>query len=102
MPAVLNLAFTGNKEEHETTARETWAGALCVVEFARSEAELMQIQREFGDENDFGLDVTYSSIDVNRNLVDVGVVAAEEETLDAIDERYGDGAVEVDPALKPI
>jgi len=53
-----------------------------------------------GDE--LGLQMTWSSGDVTRNRVEIGVVVATEEARRAVDERYGEGAVVLVPALTPL
>ncbi|MEX2406001.1 MAG: hypothetical protein WD834_01580 [Actinomycetota bacterium] len=101
---VANVAFTGDVERHVTQIRETWGGPLCVVEFERTYHELRRIQDGFaadiGDES--GLQTTWSSGDVTRNRVEIGVVVATEEARRAVDERYGEGAVLLVPALMPV
>jgi len=88
----------------ERSIRETWGGSLCVVEFERTYHELRRIQDGFaadiGDE--LGLQMTWSSGDVTRNRVEIGVVVATEEARRAVDERYGEGAVVLVPALTPL
>jgi hypothetical protein len=46
--------------------------------------------------------MTWSSGDVTRNRVEIGVVVATEEARRAVDERYGEGAVVLVPALTPV
>ena len=101
---IANLAFTGDLDRHVARIRETWGGPLCVVEFERTYHELRRIQDGFaadiGDE--LGLQMTWSSGDVTRNRVEIGVVVATEEARRAVDERYGEGAVLLVPALTPV
>lgn len=97
-------AFTGDLEQHETELREIWGGALCITQHARTEAELRAIQRELSGEvgEGLGLEVTWSSGSVVDNLVEVGVVVADDAAVAAVEERYGPGAVLLVPALEPV
>jgi hypothetical protein len=101
---IVNVAFTGDLDRHVARIRETWGGPLCVVQFERTHQKLRRIQDGFaadvGDE--LGLQVTWSSGDVTRNRVEIGVVVATEEDRRAVDERYGEGAVLLVPALTPV
>jgi hypothetical protein len=101
---IANVAFTGDLDHHVAQIREAWGGPLCVVEFERTYHELRRIQDGFaadiGDE--LGLQTTWSSGDVTRNRVEIGVVVATDESRRAVDERYGEGAVLLVPALTPV
>jgi hypothetical protein len=102
---ILNIAFTGDLERHEADLREVWGGPLCLVEHARTSAELEAIQAELGDPavaGELGLEVTWSATDVLDNAVTVGVVVADDRARAAVAERYGEGAVELFPALLPV
>jgi hypothetical protein len=101
---IANVAFTGDVDRHVTEIRQTWGGPLCVVEFERTYAELRRIQDEFAAEigDELGLQTTWSSGDVTRNRVEIGVVVATQEARRAVDERYGEGAVQLIPALRPV
>ena len=101
-PVVLNLAFTGDLDDHEAEARTTWGGPLCVAEFDRTFDRLREIQEEFNDTNEFGLEVLNTSVNVMENVVQIGVVVIDPATLERIDERYGEGTVEVEAGLEPI
>ncbi len=101
---VLNVAFTGDLQRHEADIREIWGGALCVVVSERTLERLRLIQEELTGRvgQEMGLEVLYASSSENRNVVEIGVTVATEETLRAIEERYGEGVVEVDARLRPI
>ncbi|MGH2746561.1 MAG: hypothetical protein ACRDKB_01385 [Actinomycetota bacterium] len=101
---ILNVAFTGDLERHEAELRETWGGPLCVVEHPRTLRELRGIQRELGDiaEEEFELQILWSSSSEVHGVVEIGVVTIDAETRAALDERYGTGAVEAEPALRPV
>jgi hypothetical protein len=94
-------AFTGDLVRHEAELREIWGGPLCVTRHNRTMRELERIQAgiasEVGDQ--LGIEKTWSSIDVMANEVELGVVVADEDVREALDERFGPGAVELHPAL---
>ena len=46
--------------------------------------------------------VLSASTDVVDNLVEVGVIVADERVRAAVDERYGEGSVRLVPALRPV
>jgi hypothetical protein len=95
---VLNLRFTGDLARHEAEAREAWGGALCVSGATRSIADLEAVQRELADQEG----TLSSSIDVTRGVVQLGVVVAEPDRQRSLDERYGEGTVELVGALRPV
>jgi hypothetical protein len=101
---VLNAAFTGEIERHRQELAAVWGGPLCVTRYERTESELRRIQNELtahaGDL--FGVEVLFSSADVVHNRVELGVVAVDEETRAAVDDRYGEGTVLLLPALQPV
>lgn len=101
---VLNAAFTGDIGRHQEQLAEIWGGPLCVVQYERTESELRRIQSELTEQEaeHFGIQVLFSGTDVVHNQVEVGVVVLDEETQAAIDQRYGDGAVRLLPALQPV
>ncbi|MGZ5292003.1 MAG: hypothetical protein ACXWEH_06745 [Actinomycetota bacterium] len=96
-------AFTGDLERHEADLRSIWGGPLCVTGLERTLIELERIQRELGADvgTGLGVQVTWSSIDVTGNVVELGVVLATDEIRAAIDERYG-GAVDLRSELLPV
>lgn len=101
---IANVAFTGDLDRHVAQIRQMWGGPLCMVEFERTYHELRRIQDGFAADigNELGLQTTWSSGDVTRNRVEIGVVVATEEARRAVDERYGEGAVLLVPALTPV
>lgn len=99
---ILSLAFTGDLDEHDTDARKTWGGPLCIAQFEQTYARLREIQGEFTDPNDFGLDILSSDIDVTRNIVLIEVVVVAPATREKVDERYGEGTVKVQAQLQPV
>jgi hypothetical protein len=99
---ILNVAFTENVEHHEAEIRKLWDGPLCVIEKeGHTQAELSAIQNS-NWEKDYGLEGTWSSLDVVQGHVELGVMFIEDETRRAIAERYGEGTVVIFPALKPV
>jgi len=102
---ILDVAFTGDLDRHEAELREVWGGPLCLQEYERTFAELERIQRELGEEGgaaELGLQTTWSDIDVVDNTVTLGVVVAAPAAEAAVAERYGEGTVELFPALVPV
>ena len=101
---ILNAASTGDLERHAASLRELWGGPLCVTEVATTHRDLERIQREIGDGalEPLGLDATWSATYVFDNVVEVGVVVATDQDRAAVDERYGEGVVELIPALTPV
>ena len=98
---ILNVAFTDNVEQHERELREEWGGPLCVTRQRYSVRELQKIQRTF-PADEFDLDTLWSDIDVVRGFVEIGVVSIDDETLQRIEDRYGEGVVRVDAGLEPV
>jgi hypothetical protein len=104
-PYVLNVAFTGDIERHRQAISELWGGPLCVVQYERSLPQLVRIQNELsnrGGAEEFGLEVTWSSTSVQTNHVELGVIVADPAQQSAVDARYGEGVVELIPALQPV
>ena len=95
---VLNVRFTGDLERHEAEIRELWGGPLCITEGARTLQELLDVQRELGE----SLDAVGSGIDSTIPALLVSVVVAEESLQTSLDERFGEGAVIVTGALRPL
>ncbi|MEA2433311.1 MAG: hypothetical protein QOG54_768 [Actinomycetota bacterium] len=99
-PFIANIAFTGDIARHETEARLTWGGPLCMIELSRTHAELRRIQDEM-DEFE-GIEMLWSDVDVTRGIVEVGVIVATHELRDELADRYGAGTVVLYPALIPV
>jgi hypothetical protein len=99
---ILNVAFTGDVERHTAELRELWGGPLCVVQHERTYEELRTIQKDLEPSADqLDIKVLWSNTSVTENVVEVGVVVIDERSRQAIDQRYGEGAVRVFPALTP-
>lgn len=98
---VLNVAFTGDLARHEAELSEVWGGPLCVVQLDRTVRELRAVQDELvsGGVDDLGLEVLWSATLERQQVVELGVVAATPEQLDAVEQRHGPGVVRVIPAL---
>ena len=97
---ILNLAFTGDLESHEATARETWGGALCMVEYRYTYEQLRDIPKELDE--DFDIESIWSDVDVRENQVEIGAVFVDPSTEAAIAERYGEGTVKIYSRLQPV
>ena len=100
---VLNVAFTGDLERHETELRKHWGGGLCLVLHEHTLARLRQIQEEaalFLRDRDRQM-ITASSSERN-NVVELTVVFATPEDQTALDARYGKDVVALTALLKPV
>lgn len=96
---VLNVSFTGDVEQHEARLREVWGGALCVVRAEHTEAELRDIQQELHEEYDGLLS---SGVETQAGRVMVSVIVDDGSLQAELDDRYGEGVVEVGSALQPV
>jgi len=101
---VLNVAFTGDLVRHEAELRSRWGGRLCVTRQQRSYRQLLRIQRELqgGVGSDMGVRVLGTGIRDPANAVHLMVVVLEERAREAIDARYGAGAVQATAVLTPV
>ena len=101
---IANVAFTGDVERHTAQIRQRWGGPLCVVEHEWTMDALERAHRELRGAvgSELGLQLLGSGISMNRNRVEAGVVVADDETRSVVDERYGEGAVLLVPALTPV
>lgn len=95
---VLNLRFTGNLQAHESAVRSVWGGPLCITEARHRLDELRSIQQQLQGE----LDALSSSVNEVTGVVEVTVIVAEEDTQQQLDERYGEGVVQLTGALQPV
>lgn len=100
---VLNMAFTGDLEVHAAVVREYWGGALCIAQHIRTLDELERIQSELASVDDeLGIQILTSSIDVVHNRVDATLVVVDEQTHELLDARFGEGSVRPRGALTPV
>lgn len=104
---VLVAAFSRDHARHEAAIREIWDGPLCVVERPWEEQALRRIQRElaetFTDSPPTGLYWPSSySVDIVRGVVEVGALIVDEPAQEWVDERYGQGVVELQSQLAPV
>lgn len=95
---VLNVRFTGDLEQHEAELRERWGGALCVSEAMYTEAELTRIQDELQDTPG----ILGSGSGNIGNRVELDVILDDGSIQAELDDRYGEGAVVVTSALRPV
>lgn len=100
---IVTAAFTGEIERHTREIREVWGGPICIIEQQRTYADLRRIQRELGEgaATELGLQETWSSVDIQENVVELGVIVADAVAQRAVDDRYGEGTVVLRPALMP-
>jgi hypothetical protein len=98
---VLNVAFTGDLARHEAELRSRWGGRLCVTRQQRSYRQLLGIQRELQGEvgADLGLRVLGTGLRESANAVTLMVVVLEERAREALEARYGVGAVQAEAKL---
>jgi len=103
-PVVLNVAFTGDPEQHEQALRDAWDGPLCLISFEHTYRELRRTQHDLseGGAEDAGLELLSSSVNVMMNQVEIGVVVTTAEAERALDETYGEETIRVLPALLPV
>jgi hypothetical protein len=101
---VVNVAFTGELARHEAKLRPLWGGRLCITPQQRTYRELLGIQRELHGAAgaELGLRVLGSGIDEFANAVSLEVVVLEERARQALDARFGVGAVQVTARLTPV
>jgi len=101
---VLNVAFTGELARHEAQLRPLWGGRLCVTRQQRTYRELLRIQRELHGAvgAELGLRVLGSGIRESANAVSLEVLVLEERARQALDARYGVGAVQATARLTPV
>jgi hypothetical protein len=101
---VLNVAFTGDVARHEAELRPHWGGRLCVTRQERPYRRLLEIQGELQGAvgGDLGLRVLETGIREDVNAVTLRVEVLEDRAREAIDARYGAGAVEATAALEPV
>jgi hypothetical protein len=98
---ILNVRVTGDVAAAERDLREIWGGALCVSRAERTEAELMAIQSEIGDQWET-LRVTSSGIDSTTGTLHVQVVIDDGTIQAQFNEQYGPGVVLVESWLQPV
>lgn len=93
---VLNVRVVGDAAAAERRLREVWGGALCVSPGEHTQAELRRIQRELNDVDGM------LSTGVGDDAVGLGVTYDDGSLQAALDEKYGEGVVEVHSALVPV
>jgi hypothetical protein len=79
----------------EEKLRDVWSGMLCVTGAERSQAELLDIVNDLTSvPNSLGV-----GTDVLDNTVNLSVIYDDGALQRELDEKYGEGVVEVDSAL---
>jgi hypothetical protein len=102
-PYVLNVAFTGDLERHESELREHWGGPLCVTRFERSHRQLEAIARELPDAaEELELELLSWGIDEVANHAFADVLVAWPAAQRELDRRYGVGVVALQGRLRPV
>lgn len=99
LPPIVNIKVTGDPVAAEAELRKAWGGPLCVTTAERTETQLRRIQ----DELTTSVGSTLSaSVDVLTGTVEL-IVTYDDGTLQLdLDERYGEGVVQVTSALVPV
>jgi hypothetical protein len=100
---VMTVAYTGDVERHRAELRAIWNGPFCVIQRARSLADLLQIQREFPSvAQGLGLKDVSSEVDPVRDRVEATVFVADPAAQQALDHRFGSGVVVLSGELRPV
>lgn len=101
---ILNVAYTGDLEQHERELRTVWGGPLCVFQLERTVHELTAAHDDLGrgGAEELGLEFLGSTVHQRRSVVQVSVVTVTPQQRQALDERYGPGVVDVVPELRPV
>ena len=95
---VLNAATAGDVGELDAALREVWGGSLCVSSVPRSQADLLAVQQALSDVPG----ALSSGPDPRAGAVDLTVVRGTREQQQALDARFGAGAVRLWSQLEPI
>jgi len=100
---LLNVAFTANLEPHEQELRKHWGGPLCITKHDRSLGRLQQTQsEELGRvTRRLGIQELFTDIDVEDDVVEVGIVVIDDKGREAIEERSRKDAVRILEMLQP-
>jgi hypothetical protein len=103
---IMNVVVTEDAAGAEAAIREAWGGPLCLTERpGRTEAELMAVRAEAERfiVDELGLEVLWSAEGNVGLAAEVGVVVDPGGAGQAaLDERYGEGMVELFSLLKPV
>ena len=95
---VLNVRFTDDLDRHEAAIREVWGGPLCVSQARHPIRDLRALQGRLHEE----LDALSSGVDEVRGVLEIGVVVADPQVQESLDDRYGPGVVKLSGALQPV
>ncbi len=100
---VMNVAYTGNLDQHRSQLAAVWGGPICVVSHDRTRTDLQGIQSDvMGDGGRaLGLQVGAAWTDDVDNVVKVTVMALDDGAQSRVDARYGPGVVVLDSYLRP-
>lgn len=99
-PFVLNVTITGDAAAAERRIRAVYDGPLCVLPARYTEAELIQLSEDIYFANRDTINST--GVAVERNLVEVFLVAPDSEFEASLKERYGDAIEVVGSQLQPV
>ncbi len=99
-PFVLNVAVTGDVDDAETAIRAVYDGPLCIVPVRYTEAELIERSQDLYFDNRGDIDAT--GVAVERNVVEVVLLAPDPEFEASLDEQYGDAVEVIGYQLQPV
>ena len=98
LPPIVTIMVTGETAAAEAELRKVWDGPLCVITAERTEDELRSIQ---DDVTTRAPGTLYAGVDVRSGTVQLGVTYDDGTLQRRLDERYGEGVVQVHSALIP-
>ena len=97
---VLNVTTTQDVAAMEAKLREIWGGSMCVSKAARSQAELLSVQKTLTWDPLPGQGA--SGIDVAAGQFVADVMVATKERQRELDQRFGKGTVRLQGLLAPV
>ena len=101
--SVLDIAFTGNLDAHRAMLAQLWGGPICVVRHPHSYAELERVAHGLSNaDRQLGLQLISWGPDDVGDVVHADVVAATAATRRAVDQRFGEGVVDLVSVLRPV
>jgi len=104
--SVLNIAFTGSLDRHRAEIAGRWDGPLCVTGAAHAYAALHDAQEDLTAHRDearaAGIEVIGASVDEPRDVLEAHAYVADEARQRWLDERYGQGVVELTGEFRPV
>lgn len=99
-PFVLNVTVTGDAAAAERQIRTVYDGPLCVLQAHYTEAELIELSQDIYIANRDTIDST--GVAVERNVVEIVLVAPDPEFEASLEERYGDAIEVIGSRFQPV